>query len=347
MMTRHVRPLHIVVSVLVVACSSSSEPNNASDGAISIVKLAGDNQIDTVFATLADPLRVQIQRAGRAYAGATVTWRPDDQPSVSTLSDATGGASFIWTLPSTDEPNLSLLVSTPGIETPVVFGVRVEGGHPIGIGKEFEGVADVQIGVVGKPILWKYGVWAFDAHGNDNASGALAVDWKVSTGGGSLSEFCGPECWCPEPVAKCVFYVSARHTLGPEEGLNTVTATAPSLPGAPSLTFTAVGVTALVEVRAFVSQAKKNAAFFPDTVMIPVGRTVGWFWAGDYDAEHAYLFEKHDVVFEDDPSLATSSQQRVYGFHTRKFTQPGEYRYRCTLHSSDFATGEVGIVVVN
>lgn len=73
---------------------------------------------------------------------------------------------------------------------------------------------------------------------------------------------------------------------------------------------------------------------------------MGWLWVGDLDPEHSYLFENHDVVFEDDPSQPTSATPRKTGMHTRTFTTPGIYRYRCTRHSSDFSHGEVGVVTV-
>ena len=332
-------------SSMFAACSKPSEPIVPPES-ISIQKLAGDGQTDTVLATLPTPLRVQVVRSGSIALSARVIWRPEGQPAVLTRADASGVASFTWTLPNPSGPYRSLKVDAAGGDSSVYFTVRVEGGRPVAIGKEFEGATDAQVGLVGEPVLWKYGVFGFDAHGNDNASGALDINWIITSGGGAIGDFCGPECWCPDTPSKCVFYVSARHILGPEEGINTATATAPALPAAHSLTFTTVGVTALVEIRAFVVQARKNAAFVPDSVSVPAGKTVGWIWVGDYDPEHLSAMEKHDVVFEDDASSPASATPRVHGIHTRKFTAPGRYRYRCTLHSADFNNGEVGTVIV-
>jgi len=338
-------------SSMFAACSKPSEPIEPIEvfeppSSIAIQKLAGDDQTDTVLATLPMPLRVQVVRSGGMPQSARVIWRPEGQLAVFTRADVTGVASFTWTLPNPSSPYRSLKVDVLGADSSVYFTVRVEGGRPVAIGKEFEGTTDAQVGLGGKRMLWKYGVFGFDAHGNDNASGALDVNWVITSGGGTIGDICGPECWCPDTPSKCVFYTSARHTLGLEEGINTVTATAPTLPAARPLTFTTVGVTALVEIRALVAQAAKNAAFVPDSVSVPAGKTVGWIWVGDYDPEHLAAMEKHDVVFEDDPSSPASATPRLHGIHTRKFTAPGRYRYRCTLHSSDFSSGEVGIVTV-
>jgi plastocyanin len=62
--------------------------------------------------------------------------------------------------------------------------------------------------------------------------------------------------------------------------------------------------------------------------------TVAWEFTGG----------PHNIVFED----GLSSGNRTDGTFERDFSdaQAGVYRYRCTLHSSDFLTGQVGQVVV-
>ena len=306
--------------------------------------VGGNGQTDTVLATL--PLQVELRGADNLPAKGTVIWMPEDQPIASSDADARGIASYSWTLRSTNQPAQYLDAQIRGRDDRVHFSVRSEGGRPVRLGKEFQGVVDAQIGVVGQPVFWNYGVFGFDAYGNDNASGALDIVWNVVAGGGSMSGACGTECWCPLPPSKCVFYHSARHILGPVEGENTVIASAPQLPNASPLTFTTIGVTGLVEVRAFNVQKAKDAVFEPAIVTVPVGKTVGWLWVGDFDAEHIPYFEKHDVVFEDDPSTPASAPARVAGTHLRKFLAPGTYRYRCTLHSTDFTHGEIGQVTV-
>jgi plastocyanin len=53
----------------------------------------------------------------------------------------------------------------------------------------------------------------------------------------------------------------------------------------------------------------------------------------------------HNIVFEDG---SPGSGQKSDGTFEREFvgTNPSTYRYRCTIHSSDFTTGMVGSVVI-
>lgn len=75
--------------------------------------------------------------------------------------------------------------------------------------------------------------------------------------------------------------------------------------------------------------------FTPDSVAVTVGDTVEWQWVGA---------NPHNVVFED--GVANSAVQSI-GTHSRTFAAAGVFRYRCTLHSLNFAdpTGMVGKVV--
>jgi plastocyanin len=79
-----------------------------------------------------------------------------------------------------------------------------------------------------------------------------------------------------------------------------------------------------------------NFAFDPDTVNLTATElSVTWgFLSGG----------PHNVTFEDG---APGSGDRTSGAFTRDFSgaAPGTYRYRCTNHSTDFATGMVGRVV--
>lgn len=71
----------------------------------------------------------------------------------------------------------------------------------------------------------------------------------------------------------------------------------------------------------------------PDT--ISAGQTATWTWSG--------TLNQHDVTFEDG---IMSSAQMSSGTHQRLFSAPGTHRYRCTVHSSSFTGGMVGVVVV-
>lgn len=185
-------------------------------------------------------------------------------------------------------------------------------------------------GVVSAPI--EYYVAATDASGNGVTG--VTIDWAVTAGGGSVAptQNTTSDSMCcttfPQPVAR------ATHTLGPGEGLHTVTVTANGVPGAPRATLSTRAVHGLVGLDQF-------NGFYPADVAVPVGTTVAWIWNdGCCPAEH-------DVVFEDDPTEPLSSPRKTDpAYHTRTFAAAGTYRYRCTNHSQDWALGEVGSVTV-
>ena len=62
--------------------------------------------------------------------------------------------------------------------------------------------------------------------------------------------------------------------------------------------------------------------------------TAIWTWKGA---------SQHNVTFEDGQ---TSSSTKSTGTHQRAFSASGTFRYRCTIHSSNFDSGMVGSVVV-
>jgi plastocyanin len=132
------------------------------------------------------------------------------------------------------------------------------------------------------------------------------------------------------------------HVLGPSLGPQTVTATATTIRGAPTVTFTTTAVSGVVNVLGCTGTTDyclgvEAAAFSPSNVEIATGQTVGWWWNTEFI---------HNVVFEDDPTKPVSSPAQDYGMHFRKFDQPTTVRYRCTFHSTSFTEGMVGTVVV-
>jgi plastocyanin len=75
--------------------------------------------------------------------------------------------------------------------------------------------------------------------------------------------------------------------------------------------------------------------FNPVTLTLSSKRNVTW----------SFVAGTHNVTFEDG---APASGNLTSGTFSRDFTaaQAGTFRYRCTIHSPDFATGMVGSVVV-
>lgn len=74
--------------------------------------------------------------------------------------------------------------------------------------------------------------------------------------------------------------------------------------------------------------------FAPAAITTSRATAVTWTWRGS---------NPHNVTFED---ATQSSATQTSGSHQRAFAQAGTYRYRCTIHSSDFASGMVGSVEI-
>jgi plastocyanin len=79
----------------------------------------------------------------------------------------------------------------------------------------------------------------------------------------------------------------------------------------------------------------RDNSFAPASLTAAVAATVTWTWRGA---------AAHNVTFEDGQG---SSNTQAAGSHSRAFAGPGTYRYRCTIHSTDFQSGMVGNVIVN
>lgn len=296
---------------------------------------------DTVLATAATPFTVQVKRVLNSQGemeparGVSVSWRisgwPADRPPTSTIVEAIR----LTSTSVTDTAGMAQATVTFGS---VAGGYGVEAVVSGGSAVRFRATAlhgaparvvitkgDGQLGLVGTGLPGEYAVGVTDTYGNP-AGGD--IEWRVATGGGSLAEPpCDPEYdYCP--------HSGVIHVLGPVDGPQAVTATATALPGKPKATFTATGVTAIVHAG---EGSLCYIGFDPDTASIPPGTTVAWRWCNvDYSLTH-------NVTFEDGQG---SSPTQMEGWHTRKFSAVGTYRYRCTLHSTSFTEGEVGAVTV-
>jgi plastocyanin len=74
--------------------------------------------------------------------------------------------------------------------------------------------------------------------------------------------------------------------------------------------------------------------FAPASSPITTGATITWTWRGG---------NQHNVTFEDGQGSSTT---KTSGTHSRTFSGVGTFRYRCTIHSTNFSTGMVGSVSV-
>lgn len=76
------------------------------------------------------------------------------------------------------------------------------------------------------------------------------------------------------------------------------------------------------------------SGFQPPAITVTQRDSITWRWNSGGVS--------HNVTFENGPASATQAD----GQYGRQFLTAGTYRYRCTLHSGDFATGMVGTVEV-
>lgn len=296
-------------------------------------------QIDTVYATLPHPLQVRVLRDGRPASGVTVRWTVTggSVSETETTTDVSGIASVLGVLSGPAPQDLHAEASVLGaIGSPVVFRGFGAPGRPARIRFDQGWTYDPERNpyrdngralVLSLDTTLYYGVETTDRHGNP--VGGQRVDFAVISGGGTVTteyredEYCG-----------CTIALT-KHTLGKDPRPQSVTATASELEGAPQVTFTAIPVSAIVVVD-WEEDSGTCSDFCPANVSVATGATVGWrLWSGTAE---------HNVTFEDDPTQPVSSG--LGHIHTRTFNAPGVYRYRCTLHSTDFSTGEVGTVTV-
>ena len=77
-----------------------------------------------------------------------------------------------------------------------------------------------------------------------------------------------------------------------------------------------------------------NNFFSPTPDTVSAGLTVTWTWNPGGVA--------HTVTFED----GVTSGLKSSGTYPRAFSSAGTYRYRCTQHSTTFASGMIGTIVV-
>jgi plastocyanin len=75
-----------------------------------------------------------------------------------------------------------------------------------------------------------------------------------------------------------------------------------------------------------------GGSFQPPADTVALNSTVTW----------TFNEGPHNVTFQD----GAASGDQASGTYQRTFSGAGTYRYRCTIHSSDFTAGMVGTIVV-
>ncbi|HYK11258.1 MAG TPA: cupredoxin domain-containing protein [Gemmatimonadales bacterium] len=82
----------------------------------------------------------------------------------------------------------------------------------------------------------------------------------------------------------------------------------------------------------------RDNTFSPPADSINAGDSVTFTWQGS---------QMHDLIFQDSVHVPNVSTPQTAGSVKRGFASPGIYKYRCTIHSSDFNTGTmIGTIAV-
>jgi len=247
-----------VGAVISAACHDATAPPPPPPPVVSLYYLkaptnSGDGQTDTVFATLPFPFRVLVRRGDTPAQDIAVLWETGGDtlagiPYVSALTatDANGIATSPFNLTLGRWPGTYAARATvPGLVHPGPISIGTD--TPCGFGLCFTATAtpgaptqllkvsgDSQTRPINTPLAADYVVRVTDSYGN-GIVGAV-VDWTVTAGGGSITP-------TRDTTTSPNGDTRARHTLGPSDGPQSVTAIANALPGAPQVTFTATAFT--------------------------------------------------------------------------------------------------------
>jgi hypothetical protein len=252
------RLLGMFGATLITACHDSVAPPPPAPPPPPIVSLyylktptnSGDNQTDTVLATLALPFRVLVRRGDTPAHGVEVLWEMyDDSVGVfrdTVLTDTAGIATSPLKLKLGRWPGTyAARASVPGLiqPGPIFIGTDFACGSALCFNATATAATPTQLRSVSgdgqslrtnTPLAADYVVQIMDTYGN--AVAGVVIDWAVTTGGGSITP-------TRDTSTLPNGYASARHTLGPASGTQTATATASGLPGALYVAFTATAFT--------------------------------------------------------------------------------------------------------
>ena len=293
-------------------------------GATQIAKNAGDEQTDTVLATLA-PYSVMVRdHTSTPVAGVNVSWaaseggRVNGAGSVVTVTNAGGIASATHKLNETAGTQTVTATVTGLVGSPIIFSATALPGNATQIE-----VADGnnQLGQINSTLAAPYRVRALDAYGNPKPG--VTIDWAVHAGSGALS----PLQSTTGSAGAALGIAASTRTLGAAAGTYTDTATAAGLAGLPLL-FT---VRATVEPTT-AGVTVGNNSFSPDSVLIAAGGSVTWTWVVGSNP--------HNVTFSSvaaPNNCGTQSSQTC----TRIFANAGTFAYECTIHAG--MTGKVSV----
>ncbi|HSJ15769.1 MAG TPA: Ig-like domain-containing protein [Longimicrobiales bacterium] len=270
--------------------------------------------------------------------GHDVVFEDDPTAPVSSALKTTGSHMRIFETPGTYRYRCTAHSSS---FTTGMVGTVVVSGPPSDATTLEKVSGDGQTGIVGTGLA-PFVVHVADAEGHSVAG--VTISWIAETETGPVV--------IAQSTTTAHLYLAGElrpvasysHVLGAEAGVHTVMATVESRPDIAPVSFTFTAEPApdpMVGVYdwgvGWYDCWYYGCGFLPSQVTVSAGKTVTWTWHGT---------QAHNVVFEDAATPPVSSATQAAGTHTRTFTTPGTYRYRCTVHSTSFTEGMVGRVVV-
>jgi plastocyanin len=281
---------------------------------------SGDRQTDTVQRELVTPLRVVVSRDGTPEAGVSVSWS-DNSPAASfreasSLTDATGIASTIWTLGTTAGTRTAAARLAGGASTSftatalpdVATGIAFLAGN--GISGPVNSTVSLQAAVS-------------DQYGNGVPG--TTVNWSVLSGVATLS--------ASSTTTDAAGRATASLTFGATTGPVSVQAAVPGVADAvASLTATVPApVVDTVELT-----TSGGARFLPASLTVARGTTIVFRWVSGI----------HDINPFGSPSFV-SFVPPVSAPHSESVTLaiPGTYQFFCSVHGTQ-TSGMRGTIVV-
>lgn len=293
-----------------ITFSATATVQGATQIAFSTAPPSGNNQTDTVLATLATPYAVLVRDHTNApVAGVTVTWSALAGTITGTgVTNASGIATATRTLGGTAGAQTAQATVAGLSGSPVGFTATANAGDAAVLLK-----TSGDAGSSGINTMVTYTVTVQDGHGNPRA--AQQVNWAVASGGGSITP--------PGNTTGANGQASATRTLSGTAGSHTATATAPNnLPTPDVQTFTTTATTAPSTATIMVN----NNFFSPVSDTIAVGGTVTWTWSAGSNP--------HNVTFA--PAAGAPSDigtRSNAGSDSRTFNTAGLFNYECTVHA--------------
>ncbi len=291
-------------------------------GATQMQLSAGNTQSDTISATLATAYAVLVRNeTSTPVQGVIVNWSAAGGGSVSgptSVTNASGIASINRILGTTAGAQTAQARVTGLSGNPVSFTATATAGNATLIEKTPEPAS----GVINSNVI--YTVTARDRANNPKSG--VVIDWAATGGGGSITT---PSTTGTNGQA------SATRTLSGTAGPHTARATASSIPGGPSVTFTTNATTAPLAAAVTVGP---GIVFAPTNVTIARTGTVTWSWAGGAGAlPHSVQWQTGTPLPSPNSSIQTSGPPYPFTFNTA-----GTYTYDCAVHGSAMS----GTVVV-